>query len=155
MPPAERTMNRRLGFTLVELAIALVIGTVLTTIALASWQGASSRFAVRGARNTFVTLVARTRAQAIENGSMVALGVSTSGDSVWITNGTTTYEVVHFMDDNHVDLRSSTGDFRLCMNSRGYGDTNCNSFSSAVTLQFWRGADSTSVEVLPLGQTVY
>jgi prepilin-type N-terminal cleavage/methylation domain-containing protein len=148
-------MNRRLGFTLVEIAIALIIGSVLTAIAISSWQGASSAFAVRGARNTFVTLVARTRAQAIENGSMVALGVSTSGDSVWITNGTTTYEVVHFMDDNHVDLRSPTGDFRLCMNSRGYGDTGCNSFTNAVTLQFWQSADSTSVEVLPLGQVVH
>lgn len=155
MPPAGRTMNRRLGFTLIEIITALIIGAVLLGIAVASWQGASSRFAVRGARNSFVTLVARTRAQAIENGSMVALGASMSGDSVWITNGTTTYEVVHFMDDSHVDLRSSTGDFRLCMNSRGYGDTNCNSFSSAVTLQFWQGGDSTSVEVLPLGQVVY
>lgn len=148
-------MNRSMGFTLVELAIALVVGTILTSIALSSFGGARARFAVRGARNSFVTMVARTRAQAIQNGSTVRLMVSTSGDSVWITDGTTTYDVVHFMDDQHVDLESSTGDFRLCMNSRGYGDTGCNDFSGTVTLQFWQGADSTSVKILPLGQLVY
>jgi prepilin-type N-terminal cleavage/methylation domain-containing protein len=155
MPPPARTMNRRLGFTIVELIIALLIGTILTSIALSSFGGARASFAVRGARSTFATMVARTRAQAIEKGSSVRLLVSASGDSVVITDGTTTYDSHRFMDDDHVDLRSSTGDFRLCMNSRGYGDTGCTSFSSTVTLQFWQGSDSATVKILPLGQLVY
>lgn len=155
MPSSGRIMNRRLGFTLIELVIALLIGTILTSIALSSWGGARASFSVRGARNTFATLQARTRAQAIENGGTVRLLVSTSGDSVTITDGTTTYETVNFMDQFHVDLKSSTGGFRLCMNSRGYGDSGCTSFSSTVTLQFWQGGDSATVKILPLGQLVY
>ncbi len=148
-------MNRRRGFTIIELVIALLVGTILTSIALSSFGGARAAFAVRGARNAFATMQARARAQAIENGATVRLRVSVSGDSAWITDGSTTYQSVDFMDQYHVDLRSTAGDFRLCMNSRGYGDERCTSFSSTVTLQFWQNADSATVQILPLGQLVY
>ena len=111
--------------------------------------------AVRGARNSFVTFEARARATAIEKGRTMRLHVSMGGDSAYISDGTTTLESVRFADEFHVDLRSSSGDLRLCMNSRGYGDESCNNFTDAVTLQFWQNADSSSVEILPLGQLIY
>jgi prepilin-type N-terminal cleavage/methylation domain-containing protein len=110
-------MGRRAGFTMVELVIALLIGSILTSIALSSYGNARGRFAVRGARTTFASLHARARAQAIESGSMMRLFVDMKGDSAF--------------------------------------DTSCNSFSSAVSLQFWQNADSASVRVMPLGQLVY
>ena len=148
-------MNRSQGFTMVELVIALLVGTILTSIALSSFGGARATFAVRGARNTFATLAARTRATAIEHGASTLLYVSVSGDSAYISDGTSTLESVHFADEFHVDLKSSGGDIRLCMNSRGYADTDCNNFSSTVRLEFWQNADSASVNILPLGQLVY
>jgi prepilin-type N-terminal cleavage/methylation domain-containing protein len=155
MPMAEASMDRHSGFTVVELIIALLIGSILTSIALSNWGSARASMAVRGARNSFVTLEARARATAIEKGTTIRLNVSVSGDSAWISDGTTTLERVRFADEFHVNLRSSEGDFRLCMSSRGYGDEGCNSFSNAVTLQFWQTADSSSVQILPLGQLVY
>ena len=155
MSSAGRTMTRRRGFTIIELVIALMVGIILTSIALSSFGGARASFAVRGARNTFTTLVARTRAQAIESGSTVRLMVSVAGDSAYITKDGTTLDAVHFGDEFHVDLKSSVGDFRLCMNSRGYGDSGCTNFSSTVRLEFWQGSDSSTVKVLPLGQLVY
>ena len=155
MSTAEANMDRHSGFTVVELIIALLIGSILTSIALSNWGSARASMAVRGARNSFVTLEARARATAIEKGSIIRLYVSVGGDSAYISDGTTTLDRVRFADEFHVDLRSSEGDLRLCMNSRGYGDESCNSFSDAVTLQFWQNADSSSVEILPLGQLIY
>lgn len=143
------------GFTMIELVIAIVIGSILTSIALSSYGNARGAFAVRGARNTFASLHARARAQAIASGSSVRLVVDVSGDSIYLSDGTTNLETVHFADELHVDVSSTVGSFRLCMNSRGYADTDCNNFSSTVTLTFKQNADSSSVQILPLGQLVY
>lgn len=140
------------GFTIVELVIVLVIGSILTSIALASYSNARGHFAVRGARNAFVSLQARARAQAIEEGEVTWLVADVSGDSAYLSRNDTVLERIHFDDEFHVDLQSSTGNLRLCMTPRGVADTSCNSFSSAATLQFWQNADSCSVQVLPLGQ---
>lgn len=155
MPLVERAMNRRLGFTIIELVIALLVGTILTSIALSSFGGARARFAVRGARSTLATLQARTRATAIERGSTLRLYISVTGDSAYISDGVNTLESIRFSDEFHVDMKSSSGDIRLCMNSRGYADTGCNNFIGTVTLQFWQNSDSVSLKILPLGQLVY
>lgn len=149
-------MRQPRGFTVVELVIALLIGSILTSIALSSYHNARGGFAVRGARNTFASLTARARAQAIESGSNIRLVVDVSGDSIFLWDGSQNLETVRLDEELHVDMRSSVGDFGLCMNSRGYADPDCNSFgSSTVTLQFWQNADSASVKILPLGQLVY
>jgi len=147
-------MNRRpRGFTIIEMTIALVVGAILTSIALVSYRNASGRFSVRGARNSFVTLQARARADAIEGGRNTWLVADMGGDSVYLERGGTTLETMHFDDEFHVDLRSSSGSFRLCMTPRGYADPDCSgSISSIVTLQFWQNADSCSVQILPMGQ---
>ena len=139
---------------MVELVIALVIGSILTSIALSSYRSAHGRFAVRGARDMFAALQARARAQAIESGTTIRVVVNVTGDSAYLSESGTTIETLLFADD-HIDLQSSEGNFYLCMNSRGYADSSCNSFSSTVTLSFWQNADSTSIEILPLGQLVY
>jgi prepilin-type N-terminal cleavage/methylation domain-containing protein len=148
-------MGRRRGFTIVEVVIALLVGTILTSIALSSFAGARAGFAVKGARNTFASLEARARAKAIESGSTILLMVDVSGDSAYVSTGASTVETVRFAGEFHVDLRSGIGNFRLCMNSRGYADTDCNSFSGSVNLEFWQNSDSATVTVLPLGQLVY
>ncbi|MGD8318984.1 MAG: prepilin-type N-terminal cleavage/methylation domain-containing protein [Gemmatimonadota bacterium] len=149
-------MRQRRGFTVIELVIALLIGSILTSIALSSYHNARGSFAVRGARNTFASFAARARAQAIESGSNVRLMVDVTGDSIFLWNGSQNLETLDMGDELHVDMRSSVGSFALCMNSRGYADPDCNSFGSdKVLLQFWQNADSASVVILPLGQLVY
>lgn len=145
----------RFGFSVIELVIALLIGSILTTIALSSYGNARGRYAVRGARDTFASLHARARAQAIERGATVHLVVDVSGDSIFLWSGGTNLETIHFADEFHVDVRSTVGRIRLCMNSRGYADTACNSFIEPPTVAFWQNADSSSVLILPLGQLVY
>jgi prepilin-type N-terminal cleavage/methylation domain-containing protein len=147
-------MDRIRGFSLIEVVMVLVIGGILTSIAMTGFGNARGPYAVRGARNTFAALHARTRAQAIEAGSRVLLFVDVAGDSAFIWGGQN-LETVHFDEELHVDLRSSGGNLRICMNARGFADPDCNSFTSTAKLEFWQNADSASVEVLPLGQLVY
>lgn len=144
------------GFTLVEVVIALLIGSILTSIALSGFGNARSRFAATGARNTFHALHARARAQAIEMGAPVRLMVYPPGDSVVLLD---TADVrltgVDFEEEFHVDLRSSAPSLRLCLTPRGYADTACNSFNTAARLEFWQGGDSATLQILPLGQLIY
>ncbi len=146
--------HSRRGFTVVELVIALVVGGILTSIALTSYKNQQGHFAVRGARDMFVSLQARARAQAIESGATVRVVVDVYGDSVYLSRAGATLETLHF-SDNHVRIQSSAGNFYLCMNSRGYADSECNSFSSATKLTFWQNGDSASIDILPLGQLIY
>lgn len=147
--------SHKSGFTMIELAIAILIGSILTSIALSSYGNARGRFAVRGARDTFVALHARARAQAVELGQNVQLLVDVDGDSVVLrSQAGDVLENIHFSDEHHVDLRASSA-LRLCMNPRGFADEGCTSFSSATRLEFWQNADSSSVRILPLGQLIY
>ena len=145
----------RLGFSVIELVIALLIGSILTSIALAGYGNARGRFAVRGARNTFTSLHARARAQAIERGATVRLVVDVSGDSIYLRSGGSNLETIHFADEFNVDVRSSVGNLVLCMNTRGYADPDCNSFISIAKLTFLQSADSASLNILPMGQLVF
>lgn len=145
----------RHGFTLIELVIAILIGSILTSIALSSYGNARGRFAVRGARSTFASLHARARAQAIERGTTARLLLDVAGDSVSLWVGGDRLETLYFGDEFNVDLQSSVGNLRLCMNSRGYADTDCNSFNAPVKLGFVHGSDAASLELLPMGQLVY
>ncbi|MDP2957912.1 MAG: type II secretion system protein [Longimicrobiales bacterium] len=142
------------GFTLIEVVIALLIGSILTSIALTGFGNARGRFAVRGARNTFVSLHARARAAAIEGGTTARLTVYPSGDSVTIVRGGTTLESIRFGEEFDVDVQASAN-VVLCMSSRGYALDTCNSFSSPVRVTFAFGADTASVQILPMGQLVY
>ncbi|MEJ2204645.1 MAG: type II secretion system protein [Gemmatimonadota bacterium] len=147
-------MSRRRGFTLLEVVIALLIGSILTSIALSGFGNARGRYAVRGARSTFASLLARTRAQAIEAGGRMILFVDVAGDSAFIWNGQN-LETIRFDEELKVDLASEQGSFRICMNARGFADTGCNSFWSETRLYFRHNADTASVRILPLGQLVY
>ncbi|MDH5589513.1 MAG: type II secretion system GspH family protein [Gemmatimonadota bacterium] len=149
-------MRRRTsGFTIIEVVIALLIGGILTSIAMTQFGNARGRFAVRGARNTFVSLQARARAHAIEKGTWFLLVVDPAGDSAWVSNYGTgqIIETIHFGEELHVDLRSTATSIRICMGARGLANPAC--MVNRTKLQFWHNADSASVDIMPLGQLIY
>ncbi len=132
-----------------------MVGSVLTSIAITSFNGVSGRFATKGARHTLMAMNARARAQAVEYGGTVRLNVDPGGDRVWLSRGNEVLEVVDFHEEFDVDIRTSTNsDLIVCMNSRGFADTRCNNFSSPVTVSFLLASDTASVRVHSLGQMV-
>lgn len=144
-------MPRR-GFTIIELIIAITVGGVLLTIAIAGFGAVESRTAARQARNVFAGLHARARAHAIEFGTTTRLEVDVGGDSVWISRDGTTLETIRFADEFAVDLTAASSRYTLCMSPRGYADTDCNSFGAAATITFARAGESMTATMLPLGQ---
>ena len=145
--------NRRSGFSIIELVVVLMVGSVLTSIAITEFNGVSGRFAVKGARQTLMSMHARARMQAVELGRTVKLNIDPVGDSIWLSRGTVVLDVVNFGREFNVDvLTSSDAEIQVCMNPRGFADTGCNNFNAPVTITFVLTSDTTSVLILPLGQ---
>ncbi len=145
--------NRSLGFTLLELIIVILIGSVLLSVTVGRISGTRSVLSAVGARQAYLALHSRTRAQAIEFGSTARLMLDVSGDSAWIVQGGNTIETYRFAPDG-VDVQSSSSDavIQMCMVARGYSEPRCNSFGESVTLTFVTARSSTSLVLLPMGQ---
>ena len=147
--------RRRSGFSIIELVVVIMVGSVLTSIAITSFNGVSGRFATKGALQTFMAMHARTRAHAVEYGQMVRLNLDPVGDSIWLSRAGDVLEVLDFGEEFNVDIRTSTdSDLSLCINARGFADVACNNFSSPVTVTFSLASDTASIQVLTLGQMV-
>ena len=147
--------DRRSGFSIIELVVVLMVGSVLTSIAITEFNGVSGRFAVKGARQTLMSMHARARVQAVEFGQTVKLHVDPGGDSIWLSRDGEVLDVLDFGKEFKVDIQTSTNsEVRVCMNPRGFADTGCNSFTSPVTITFVLTSDSASVLILTLGQMV-
>lgn len=140
---------------MVEVLIAVMIGAILTTIAIDTFGPAQSRFAAGSARQTFAALHARARAHAIERGIRTDFRVDVAGDSVWIEAGGSRVDGLDFGSARDIDLRSSSSTLRLCMSPRGFADLSCNSFTNPVVIEFVQGGGSRIVTLQPIGQIQY
>ena len=147
--------SRRRGFTMIEMLIVVVIGAILTSMAVRGFSGLQGKMAARQARQVFAGMHARTRAQAIEFGQTTKLNVNFDVDSVWISRGTTVLEVIPFRQNLGADISGGSGTLKLCMNSRGFADTSCNTFTTTQTLVFTVGSDTAGVTLQTLGQLKY
>ena len=148
--------SRARGFTLIELVVVIMVGAILTTIAIRTMGGTQSAYAVRASVQTLAGLHARARATAIERGETVKLYVDTEGDSVAITRGGAVVETVRFLTGEfETDIQGDEEDYTLCMTARGFADDSCNSFTGAATITFAQGAETASARMLPLGQLIF
>lgn len=148
-------MKPKRGFTMVEVVIVILVGSILLSIAVKSMGGIRGTYAVRSARDTFLSLHARARAYAIERGEVTRLSVDPAGDSVWVHTASETIDIVDFQSMG-VDIQASGSSvLRLCINPRGFGETSCNSFNNRVELDFVQQAERLRIAILPLGQIQY
>lgn len=142
------------GFTFVEIIVVIAIGAILVSMAVRGFGDASSGMTVRGARESFAGLQARTRAIAIERGELTRLRIDTSNDRVWIEAADgSRIDGIDLQQTRGVDVQSTAASpITLCMNPRGFADTTCNSFTGAVDVEFVQGQRRVEVTILPLGQ---
>lgn len=137
---------------MIELLMAMVVGAILTSMAIRGFGLASSQVSAEQALNVYVGMVARARAQAIETGNTTMVITNAEGDSVMIFANGQLRENVRFGEEMGIDIQTSSNITQLCMSPRGYADTDCTSFSSAIEMSFVQGSKSTTIEILPLGQ---
>jgi type II secretory pathway pseudopilin PulG len=126
----------REGFTMIEIVIVMVIGIALASVAVSAFAPAQRLYSISSARESFAALQ------------------NFSTDVVQITRDGTVLETVNFRESMNVDLKSGFTTMQLCMNSRGYGEVSCNSFSSGTDIYFIMNGDYKRMRVFPLGQMI-
>jgi len=159
-------MQRRTsGFTILELIIVIMIGSILAGLTFSGVQGVQTRMAVQGARTAYMTVFQRSRVKAVEMGETIIIQTipSTNVVRTWERSGSSiaVTTTIDFGDEFDVDIQGPS--FYMCMTPRGYADTTCGGLrelanyvgiTTAQRVQFWLGTDSTSVLVMPLGQLI-
>lgn len=148
-------MRDQRGFTLTEIVLVLLIGGLLTAIAVNTFGRAQHRMATRSAESQFVTMHAHTRALAVERGDVARLVVDANQNRVSIVlglGGGQTVRTVDFMEHYDVGIQTAGSPLELCMNPRGFADQDCNTFENVAEITFQRMAQARSVRLLPMGQ---
>lgn len=166
---APMTRGNR-GFSLIELLFVVVIGSVLTGIAMSGWGSMRDRLATGSAKRLYMTMHQRARSRAVETGETILILVYTSQNRVvFYTPAGGFFGEVEFDDEFGVDIRTTVNgvtsnfSYYMCMTPRGYADIDCGQYTGVLTqtmgsnefdIEFWLGGNSSSVTVLPLGQLV-
>ena len=141
------------GFSLVELVVVIIIGTIMTSIVIRGFGSARAGNSVRAAEQNFRALHARARAYAIERGEETQLIVDPNTEEVLVLDAAgDTVDMMDFFETLGVDLGSPSGTLRLTFTPRGYADLDKNNFSSLAEITFGQEAEVRSVAMLPIGQ---
>lgn len=135
--------------------MVVVVMGVLTAIGARAVGPAMDGYSVRSARTTLATMVQRARVHAIEGAGLARLHMDFAGDSAWIVVGTDVKDTFRFDEELGVDVQSATANAWVCMNSKGFADPRCTSFTNRFTISFVSNTESTSMDVLPLGQVIF
>lgn len=139
-----------------EIVIVIAIMGVLSTITIQAIGPAKARYSVGAAKTALATMTQRARAHAVEGGGSTILTMDFAGDSAVVRRGSDVLETFRFDDELDVDMASSgTNQETVCMNSKGYADPRCTSFTNRLTVTFSLAGVADSLDILPLGQVVF
>lgn len=148
----NRTMDRQ-GFTMLELAIVVMIGSILVGVAVPQLQRGATVRDVRGARDGVLLMAAQARARAMELGRPVEFHLDRDGGSASIVESGDTTEVFDFEGELGVEATSTVSDVVLCYSSRGFATEPCSTnLAGEVEVQFQRSGHSAGLEIWQLGQ---
>jgi prepilin-type N-terminal cleavage/methylation domain-containing protein len=148
--------SSRGGFTLIEVLIVIMIGAVLTSIALPAFGNLQARRGAMNARDALIMLAVRARAVAIERGVVVTMVVDPEDDSVLLTlpDGTTV-EQMRFNLDFSANLSTVSGEpVVVCYSPRGYALQSCTTVAANEEVSFERAGATAVALIRPLGQVV-
>lgn len=144
--------DRRAGFSLVELLFVLIIAAVLIGLVIPSLGEIQARRAAGNARDAFVFMANRARAEALQRGQTVTLQLDVSDESAVLVVGTDTIaQPIDFAVEYGAAVSvSGGGDLDICYLPRGFADPSCPSTQRVAT--FTTGSESAGATVRVLGQ---
>ncbi len=145
------------GFTLIEVVVVLMIAAVLLTASFQALTKASADRAATGARDTYVWLARRARAQAVQRGTQVKVSIRGSTARARVVMGSTVVDQVYFGQQFGASVTLSSGDsLVICYTPRGVASGVCSYPSGSTlpvtTVTFQQGTRSASAVVQALGQ---
>ena len=143
------------GVTLIELLLVLVIGGIMSMVAIRSFSQVHGSLGARTAQSTFTGMHAQARAISVEHGIPVLLRVDPESGAVSIQD--LSGEVLRSRDfaaSYDVTIGTPNGVVDLCMVPRGFADPRCGNVNDRTEITFTRGNRVRSVTLLPLGQLV-
>ena len=142
--------TRRMGFSLLEMLIVVLLGGLVLTMGTRQYNGVSNQRAVINAANAMVLTSHRARSEAMRSGRLTYMAVEPDAGVVRVSNGDG--DVIHTMDMGTYGGTMSGSEFTVCYAARGYALPGCTDISGTRTVAFVRGVDTTAVAVMPLGQ---
>lgn len=150
-----RRFHSQTGFTVLELLIVLVVGGLLTTIAIRSFSQVHGSLATNTAISSFMTMHAQARSLSVERGQPILLVANPSTGLVSLQElDGTIVRSRSFVGDYAVAIGTPGGEVRLCMTPRGFADPRCGNVSDRTEVSFTRDGRTRTLVLLPLGQAL-
>jgi prepilin-type N-terminal cleavage/methylation domain-containing protein len=149
-------VTKRLGFTMLELIIVLLLLGVFLSIAAPSASAMRHQYEVRGSSQRFAAKHGLARAVAVRMGRTAQLRVDTAGSRVWIEvlRSPTVRDTVGPIDYFNPRLGFHSNRTRLCFDARGLAKTGGTCEAPGATVIFSLGGRADTVEVTPFGRVV-
>lgn len=143
-------MRSRRGFTLIEMLIVLVVGSMVLGVASREFVHVADQRAVSNVRDEAIRVAYEARSEALRSGRVIYMHVVPDSNVMRVQTGTG--EVLRELDSS--DFRADMVGNRasVCYTGRGYALPGCTTVKSNQAVGFTRGGDSTAVTILPLGQ---
>lgn len=142
-------MIRRSGFTMIELLVVILVGSVILAMGTRQFSTISNQRAVSNASSAMVLTASRARSEALRSGRLVYLRVRPDLGQVRIDNSV---DDLHELDMSDYGVTMSGSSFTVCYTARGYALPGCTTFNAVLDLGFTRGGATMRVQVMPLGQ---
>jgi prepilin-type N-terminal cleavage/methylation domain-containing protein len=143
-------IRNRAGFTVVELLIVMIIGSVLATIVSQSLGTYMERRALDDSRAALIHMAARARSLAIDRGS-ASLDIDPDADTATLVQAGDTLEVVDLDAEYGTDLLAKAA-LSICYGSSGFALASCTSFDTDQIVGVRFQNETARLRVRPLGQ---
>ena len=141
--------TQRRGFTLMEMLLVVMIGSVLLAMGTREFNSVSNQRAVANAANAMVLTASQARSEALRTGRLVYMWVRPDSGLVRVA---TASQGIALLDADDYASQITGSSLAVCYAARGYALPGCTNVTSSQTITFVRGRDSSTVVVMPLGQ---
>ncbi|MEJ2504064.1 MAG: type II secretion system protein [Gemmatimonadota bacterium] len=143
-------MRLRQGFTLLELVIVLMVGSMILGVVTREVVHVGNQRAVANVRDEAIRVAYEARSEAQRSGRVVYMRVLPDSNLVRVE--TSTGEVLRELDSEDFRTDMVGRSASVCYTARGYALPGCTTVQGSHAVEFTRGGEESAVVILPLGQ---